>query len=76
MNMGDRVYSGAPLITLSRLAGRILAVGVEADALAKVKPDQPVHITPLSSDCKLGEGKVKRIASPLVQRPGTCSGKR
>ena len=61
VNKGDRISAGAPLMTLSRPDHLILSVGVEADALAKVKSDQPVHLTSLLPGRKPRDGKVKRI---------------
>ena len=61
VNRGDRISAGAPLMTLSRPDHLILSVGVEADALAEVKPDQPVHLTSLLPGRKPTDGKVKRI---------------
>jgi RND family efflux transporter MFP subunit len=61
VNKGDRISAGAPLMTLSRPDHLILSVGVGAAALAKVKPDLPVHLTSLLPGRKPSEGKVKRI---------------
>jgi RND family efflux transporter MFP subunit len=61
VNKGDRISAGAPLMTLSRPDHLILSVGVEAGALAKVKPDLPVHLTSLLPGRMSSEGKVKRI---------------
>jgi RND family efflux transporter MFP subunit len=68
VNKGDRISAGAPLMTLSRPDHLILSVGVEADALAKVKPDQPVHLTSLLPGRKPSEGKVKRIGVAVDQK--------
>jgi len=68
VNKGDRVSTGAPLMTLLRYGHLILVVGVEPLALTKVKPDQPVHLTSLSSDCKPSESKVKRIGVAIDQK--------
>jgi len=61
VSKGDRISAGAPLMTLSRTDHIILSVGVEASALDKVKPDLPVHLTPLLPGRKPSDGKVKRI---------------
>jgi RND family efflux transporter MFP subunit len=61
VNKGDRIFAGAPLMTLSRPDRLILSVGVEAGALAKVKPDQPVHLASLLPGRKPCDGEVKRI---------------
>ncbi len=65
VNKGDRVSAGAPLMTLRRHGHVILIAEIEPDALTRVltklKRDQLVQLTPLSSDCKPGESKVQRI---------------
>jgi multidrug efflux pump subunit AcrA (membrane-fusion protein) len=70
VNKGDHFSAGAPLVTLSRPDHLLLVVEVESSALTKVKPDQSVHLSGVSSvaqglsllpDCKPVEGKVKRI---------------
>jgi RND family efflux transporter MFP subunit len=61
VSKGDRISAGAPLMTLSRTDHIILSVGVEASALAKVKPDLPVHLSSLLPGRKPSDGKVKRI---------------
>jgi multidrug efflux pump subunit AcrA (membrane-fusion protein) len=61
VNKGERVSANAPLMTLLRSGHLILVVGLEPSALIKVKPNQRVLITALSSDCKPGEGKLRRI---------------
>ena len=61
VSKGDRIAAGAPLMTLSRTDRIILSVGVEASALDKVKPDLPVHLTPLLPGRKPSDGKVRRI---------------
>jgi membrane fusion protein (multidrug efflux system) len=61
VSKGDRISAGAPLMTLSRTDRIILSVGVEAGALAKVKPDMPVHLASLLPGRKPSEGKVKRV---------------
>jgi RND family efflux transporter MFP subunit len=61
VSKGDRISAGAPLMTLSRTDRIILSVGVEASALAKVKPDLAVHLTSLLPGRKSSDGKVKRI---------------
>jgi RND family efflux transporter MFP subunit len=65
VSKGDRISAGAPLMTLSRTDQVILSVGVEAGALAKVKPDLPVHLTSLLPGRKPSEGKVKRIGAAI-----------
>jgi multidrug efflux pump subunit AcrA (membrane-fusion protein) len=70
VNKGDRFFAAAPLMTLLRRDLLVLIVWVEPPALAKVKPDQPAHLTPLSSDCKPTEGKVKRIGVAIDPKTG------
>jgi len=65
VSKGDRISAGAALMTLSRTDQVILSVGVEASALAKVKPDLPVHLTSLLPGRKPSEGKVKRIGAAI-----------
>jgi multidrug efflux pump subunit AcrA (membrane-fusion protein) len=52
-------------MTLSRTDQVILSVGVEPSALAKVKPDLPVHLTSLLPGRKPADGKVKRIGAAI-----------
>ena len=65
VSKGDRISAGAPLMTLSRTDQVILSVGVEPSALAKVKPDLPVHLTSLLPGRKPSEGKVKRVGAAI-----------
>jgi membrane fusion protein (multidrug efflux system) len=65
VSKGDRISAGAPLMTLSRTDQVILSVGVEPSALAKVKPDLPVHLASLLPGRKPSEGKVKRIGAAI-----------
>ena len=65
VSKGDRISAGAPLMTLSRTDQVILSVGVEPSALAKVKPDLPVHLTSLLPGRKPADGKVKRIGAAI-----------
>ncbi len=68
VSKGDRISAGAPLMTLSRPDHLILSVGVEANALSKVKEGLPVHLTSLSPGRKPTEGKVKRIGMAVDQK--------
>jgi RND family efflux transporter MFP subunit len=68
VSKGDRISAGAPLMTLSKTDQIILSVGVEASALDKVKPDQPVHLESLLPGRKPSEGKVKRIGAAIDQK--------
>jgi multidrug efflux pump subunit AcrA (membrane-fusion protein) len=70
VNKGDHFSAGAPLMTLSRRDLLVLIVWVEPSTLAKVKPDQPAHLTPLSSECKPTEGKVKGIGVAIDPKTG------
>jgi membrane fusion protein (multidrug efflux system) len=65
VSTGDRISAGAPLMTLARTDQVILSVGVVPSALAKVKPDLPVHLTSLSPGRKPADGKVKRIGAAI-----------
>ena len=61
---GDRVQPGAPLMTLTRLDGLVVTVGVEPALRAKVKPGQPVILQPLAGGDAL-TGQVLRIDGVL-----------
>lgn len=61
---GDRVQSGAPLLTLTRLDGLVVTVGIEPTDRAKVQPGQAVALQPLSGGAEL-QGKVLRIDGVL-----------
>src|SRR6202051_1542063 len=65
VSKGDRISAGAPLMTLSRTDQVILSVGVEPSALAKIKPDLPVHLPSLLPGRKPADGKVKRIGAAI-----------
>jgi RND family efflux transporter MFP subunit len=68
VSKGDRISAGAPMMTLSKTDQVILSVGVEASALDKVMPDQPVHLESLLPGRKPSEGKVKRIGAAIDQK--------
>lgn len=61
---GERVQPGAPLMTLTRLDGLVVTVGVEPGLRAKVKPGQPVALQPLAGGDALA-GTVLRIDGVL-----------
>ena len=61
---GDRVQPGAPLMTLTRLDGLVVTVGVEPVLRAKVKPGQQVALQPLAGGDVLN-GHVLRIDGVL-----------
>lgn len=61
---GDRVQPGAPLLTLTRLDGLVVTVGIEPSDRTKVRPGQPVALQPLSGGTALA-GKVLRVDGVL-----------
>jgi membrane fusion protein, multidrug efflux system len=61
---GERVQPGAPLLTLTRLDGLVVTVGIEPADRVKVKAGQAVALQPLSGGATL-QGKVLRIDGVL-----------
>ncbi len=62
--VGDRLQPGAPLVTLTRLDGLVVTVGVEPGARARVAPGQPVQLQALAGGTSL-DGRVLRIDGVL-----------
>ncbi|MBV9195173.1 MAG: efflux RND transporter periplasmic adaptor subunit [Solirubrobacterales bacterium] len=61
---GDRVQPGAPLMTLTRLDGLVVTVGIEPAERAKLRPGEPATLQPLSGGAGLS-GQVLRIDGVL-----------
>jgi RND family efflux transporter MFP subunit len=61
---GDRVQPGAVLMTLTRLDGLVVTVGIEPGLRARVQPGQPVHLVPLAGGSDL-DGQVLRVDGTL-----------
>lgn len=64
---GDRVQPNTPLLTLTRLDGLVVTVGVDPAQRARVQPGQPVRLTPLSGGAPLS-GQVLRVDGVLNPR--------
>ncbi len=61
---GDRVQPGATLMTMTRLDGLVVTVGIDPDARGRVHPGDAVHLTSLSANESL-DGKVLRVDGTL-----------
>jgi RND family efflux transporter MFP subunit len=61
---GDRVQPGATLMTLTRLDGLVVTVGIEPGQRDRVHPGQTAHLEPLAGGAPL-DGKVLRVDSAL-----------
>jgi RND family efflux transporter MFP subunit len=61
---GDRVQPGATLMTITRLDGLVVTVGIDPQARTRVHPGDPVALTSLSSGERL-TGQVLRIDGTL-----------
>jgi membrane fusion protein (multidrug efflux system) len=61
---GDRVQPGATVMTITRLDGLVVTVGIEPGARARVRPGEAVHLTPLSEGPSL-EGHIVRVDGAL-----------
>jgi RND family efflux transporter MFP subunit len=61
---GDRVQPGATLMTITRLDGLVVTIGIEPGARARVRPGEAVHLTPLSDGQPL-EGQIVRVDGSL-----------
>jgi membrane fusion protein, multidrug efflux system len=64
---GDRVQPGATLMTITRLDGLVVTVGIEPGARARVHPGEPVHLVPLAGGPEL-DGQVLRLDGMLNPR--------
>jgi membrane fusion protein, multidrug efflux system len=61
---GDRVQPGATLMTITRLDGLVVTVGIDPEARGRVHAGEPVHLTALTGSQAL-EGKVLRLDGVL-----------
>jgi RND family efflux transporter MFP subunit len=61
---GDRVQPGATLMTITRLDGLVVTVGIDPGARARIRPGEAVHLTPLSEGPPL-DGQVVRLDGML-----------
>jgi membrane fusion protein (multidrug efflux system) len=61
---GDRVQSGATLMTITRLNGLVVTVGIDPEVRSRVHPGEPAQLTSLSSGEHLN-GQVLRIDGTL-----------
>jgi membrane fusion protein (multidrug efflux system) len=64
---GDRVQPGATLMTVTRLDGLVVTVGIEPDTRGRVHPGEPVHLVPLAAGPEL-DGQVLRLDGMLNPR--------
>lgn len=65
---GDRVAAGVPLLTLGRLQGMVVTVGLEPSSSRGVKAGQRVHLQALDGTTGVIEGRVLRVAHALNPR--------
>jgi RND family efflux transporter MFP subunit len=61
---GDRVQPGAALMTLTRLDGLVVTVGIDAGERDRVHAGQSVHLTPLAAGPQL-DGRILRVGGVL-----------
>jgi len=61
---GDRVQPGATLMTITRLDGLVVTVGIDPEARGRVYTGEPVHLIALTGSQTLG-GKVLRLDGVL-----------
>jgi membrane fusion protein, multidrug efflux system len=61
---GDRVQPGATLMTITRLDGLVVTVGIEPKARGRIHAGEPVHLTALTGSQTL-EGKILRLDGVL-----------
>jgi membrane fusion protein (multidrug efflux system) len=64
---GDRVQPGVTLMTITRLDGLVVTVGIEPGARAKVRAGETVHLVPLAGGTEL-DGQVLRVDGVLNAR--------
>lgn len=63
-NQGDTLAAGAPLLTLNRADGLVVAVGVEPSVHARLAPGAAVRLTPLDGGESI-DGSLQRIGAAL-----------
>jgi RND family efflux transporter MFP subunit len=61
---GDRVQPGAALLTLTRLDGLVVTVGIDPSDRDRVRPGQHAHLIPLGAG-RLLDGQVLRVDGML-----------
>jgi membrane fusion protein (multidrug efflux system) len=61
---GDRVQPGATLMTITRLDGLVVTVGIDPEARGRIHAGEPVHLTALTGSQTL-EGQVLRLDGVL-----------
>jgi membrane fusion protein (multidrug efflux system) len=61
---GDRVQPGATLLTLTRLDGLVVTVGIDPRDRGRVRPRQSVHLIPLGAGPQL-DGQILRVDGVL-----------
>jgi membrane fusion protein (multidrug efflux system) len=61
---GDRVQPGTTVMTITRLDGLVVTVGIEPGSRTHVRPGEAVHLTPLSEGPPL-EGHIVRVDGTL-----------
>jgi RND family efflux transporter MFP subunit len=61
---GDRIQPSAPLITLVRLDGLVVTVGVEPGERSRLRPGEAAHLVPLSGGEAI-DGHVLRVDAVL-----------
>jgi membrane fusion protein (multidrug efflux system) len=61
---GDRVPPGAALLTLTRLDGLVVTVGIDPSDRDRVRPGQHVHLVPLGAG-RLLDGQILRVDGVL-----------
>ena len=61
---GDRVQPGTPLLTLTRLDGLVVTVGIEVGQRGRVRPGQAAHLERLAGGDAL-DGRVLRVDGVL-----------
>jgi membrane fusion protein (multidrug efflux system) len=64
---GDRVQPGTSLMTITRLDGLVITVGIEPNVRVRVHPGEPVHVVPLAGGPEL-DGQVLRVDGMLNPR--------
>ncbi len=57
---GDRVVAGAPLLTLTRLDGLVVTVGIDPALYGKVRPGQKAALRAMDGEARL-DGQVLRV---------------
>ena len=64
VSVGDRLQPSTPLLTLTRLDGLVVTVGIEPASRSRIAPGQPVQLQPLAGGTAL-DGHVLRVDGVL-----------